>query len=320
VRESVKARTRLRLVADGAGRHRSYGRVMAPIIVVGIEDSFRAQDAVALAGDLARAAAAEVLAVSAFCFDDRPSQHYNLALRDPLRDDAEETLEQLCEPLNDLPVRRLAVADPSPGRALIRAAETADAALIVVGSSHGDFTGRVTPGSTGRRLLKDAPCPVALAPQGHRMRPHLSWGRVTVGSDGSDEVVAAAATVAEATARELRVVRIFEPSRGFLRVMPDARDAEEEQLDRAVARVPGAEARFVEGDPATELARESEVADLLVVGSRADGPAGRVALGEVGERLLRGAACPVLIVPNGEVGPLRRLFAGCGKVLIESAG
>jgi hypothetical protein len=39
-------------------------------IVVGIEDSFRAEDAVALAGDLAAAADAEVLAVSAYRFDD----------------------------------------------------------------------------------------------------------------------------------------------------------------------------------------------------------------------------------------------------------
>jgi nucleotide-binding universal stress UspA family protein len=313
---------RVRATPDGAGGRQTYGRVMAPIIVVGIEDSFRAQDAVALAGDLARAAEAEVLAVNAFSFDDRPSRHYNLALREPLREAAEETLERLCEPLNDLPVRRLAVADPSPARALIHAAAQAEAGLIIVGSSHGDFTGRVMPGRTGRRLLNDAPCPVALAPQGHRMRPHLTWGRVTVGSDGSagsDAALAAAAAVAEATACRLRVVRVFEPAPGFLRVMPEARDAEQAQLDRAVARVPGAEAGFVEGDPATELARESEIADLLVVGSRADGRAGCVSLGEVGERLLQNAACPALVVPNGDDAPLRELFAGCGKVLIESS-
>jgi nucleotide-binding universal stress UspA family protein len=295
---------------------------MAPIIVVGIEDSFRAQDAVALAGDLARAAEAEVLAVIAFSFDDRPSRHYNLALREPLREAAEETLEQLCEPLSDLPVRRLAVADPSPARALIRAAEAADADLIVAGSSHGDFTGRVTPGSTGKRLLKDAPCPVALAPQGHRMRPHLAWGRVTVGFDGSagsEAALAAAAAVAEATGRSLRAVRVFEPVPGFLRVMPVAQDAEEEQLHGALAVVPGAKAAFVEGDPAIELAREAEIADLLVIGSRSGGPARCVSLGEVGERLLHSAGCPTLIVPNGEAAPLHRLFAGCGKVLTESS-
>ena len=73
-------------------------------IVVGIEDSLRAQDAVALAGDLARASGAEVLAVCAYPFDPRPAAHYNVSMRAPLREAAEETLEALCEPLSDLPV------------------------------------------------------------------------------------------------------------------------------------------------------------------------------------------------------------------------
>jgi len=296
---------------------------MPSTIVVGVEDSFRAQDAVALAGDLARSAGAEILAVSAFGFDDRPSEHYNLALREPLREAAERTLESLCEPLNDLTVRRLAVAETSPARALLRAAADSEAALIVVGSSHGEFTGRVTPGTTGKHLLQGAPCAVALAPQGHRMRPHLDWKRVTVGVDGSagsEVALAAAAAVAQTTARSLRVVRVFEASPRFLRVMPDARDAEEEQLHRAIAGVPEAEAAFVDGDPAVELARESEVADLVVIGSRAAGSAGCVALGDVGEQLLHSAACPALFVPDGDAAPLWRLFAGCGKVPIDSAG
>jgi hypothetical protein len=42
-----------------------------------------------------------------------------------------------------------------------------------------------------------------------------------------------------------------------------------------------------------------------------------VSVGDVGERLLHSAACPVLIVPSGGAAPP---FAGCGKVLIESTG
>lgn len=317
---SVEARISLRETRDGAGPSRAYGHLMAPIIVVGIEDSFRAEDAVALAGDLARAAGAEVLALSAFSFDDRPSEHYNLAVREPLREAAELTLEVLCEPLSDLPVRRLAVADPSPARALIRAATESGAELIVVGSSHGRFTGRVRPGSTGRRLLKGAPCPVALAPQGHRMRPHLTWGRVTVGIDGRQGMhaaLSAAAAIATATGRRLRVVRVFEPVPDFLLMTPDAQDAAEEELRRATADVPGAEPGFVVGDPAVELARESDVSDLLVIGSRADGFHDTVGVGELGEQLLRAARCPVLIVPAGRSAPFSELFSR-GKVLIGS--
>jgi nucleotide-binding universal stress UspA family protein len=294
---------------------------MPPTFVVGVEDSFRAQDAIALVGDLARLANAEVLAISAFDFDERPSAHYNLALRQPLLESAETALERLCDPLSDLPVRRLAVADPAPARALLRAAAAAQAALIVVGSSHGQFTGRVTPGSTGRRLLAGSSVPVALAPQGHRMRPHLLWGRVTAAFDGSPASYAAlsvAAGLAEAGGRMLRVVRVFSeetPARpwlaaapGFLRVMPDAAEAAEAQLLSAVEGL-RAEAGFLLGDPATELARETEVADVLVLGSRAYASPQTVALGGIGEALTRTAACPVIVVPNAPQTALADAFA-----------
>ena len=91
-------------------------------IVVGVEDSFRAEDAVALARDLAGAMGADILAVSAYPFDDRPSAHYNLAMRDALREAAERTLDRLCQPLNQLTVERVAMPDPIPARALLRVA------------------------------------------------------------------------------------------------------------------------------------------------------------------------------------------------------
>jgi len=141
-------------------------------IVVGIEDSFRAADAVALVRDLAHATEPEILAVCAYPFDDHAL--CTLAVRDELCLEAEGILDHLCEPLNEFAVRQLAVADPDPARALLRAAEESDAWLIVVGSSRGEFTGRVRPGRTGAKLLESAPCAVALAPQGYRMRPPLA--------------------------------------------------------------------------------------------------------------------------------------------------
>lgn len=65
-----------------------------------------------------------------------------------------------------------------------------------------------------------------------------------------------------------------------------------------------------------EPARESEVCDLLVLGSRGYGPAGAVTLGDVSDALLRSAACPAIVLPNG-VTP--ELFPECGKVPIDSA-
>jgi nucleotide-binding universal stress UspA family protein len=303
-------------------------------IVVGIEDSLRAEDAVALAGDLARATGADVLAVCAYPFDDRPAAHFNVFMRGPLREAAQATLDRLCEPLSDLPrVDRRAVADRAPARALLSAAEAAGAALIVVASSHSGSHGRVCPGSTARHLLQGSPYPIAIAPQGHRLRPHLTGGRVTVafdGSAGARAALCAAAPLARATGRSLRALGVFSPDvdpppwlrtpPGFLRVTAAAERTARAQLERAVAAYPGAQAAFVIGDPARELALESEVSDLLVIGSRGYGPEPAVLLGEVSGRLVETAVCPVVIVPNGVDEPLRGLVETRGELLTRTAG
>jgi len=227
-------------------------------IVVGIEDSFRAQDAVALAADLARTTDVEVVAVSVYPYDDRPSEHYNSAIRPSLERAANGTLERLSEPLSQGSVRRVVVADTSPARALMRIAAAAKAELIVIGSSHGEFTGRLRPGSTAWRLLQGAPCAVALAPQGHRLRPHTALNRVTAAFDGSPGGYAAlstAARIAGAMEQRLRVVRVFEKdcaappwlpdAFGFLRLAPDAERAARSALERAVTGHPGAAVAFL---------------------------------------------------------------------------
>jgi nucleotide-binding universal stress UspA family protein len=50
--------------------------------------------------------------------------------------------------------------------------------------------------------------------------------------------------------------------------------------------------------------------DLLVTGSRGYGPVRAVVLGGVTGRLVREAACPLVIVPRGVECPLGALFSG----------
>lgn len=308
-----------------------------PTIIVGVEDSPRSEDAIALARTIALTSGGSTIAVCAFPYDDRPEAHFNLAMRPLLQEAAEKTLDRLCQGLDDDPhVRRIAVADLSPARALERIACEHDASLIVVGPSHLSHLGRLHPGSTADRLLGGAPCPVALAPQGYRLRPAFGAGRITVAYDGlpeAEEALAAAAEIARATQAPLRVIRVFTrewpiaPSwlgvPGFLRVIPDAERAEREQLEAAVAALPAdahAEAVFLDGDPVRELTVESEVADMLVVGSRGHGPVGAVLTGSVSARLARTAACPLVIVPRGAKRPLAGLFADvCGKLRTGTA-
>jgi len=306
-------------------------------IIVGVDDSPRSEDAIALAGTLARAAGADVVAVCAFPYDDRPEAHFNLAMRSLLVERAEDTLDRLCQALNDdSHVRRLAIADLSPARALERVAHDENAALIVVGPSHVGHLGRLQPGSTADRLLQGAPCPVALAPQGYRIRPATATGRVAVGYDGlpeAEEALQAATMLAHGTESSLRVIRVFTrdwpipPSTlgvpGYLRVIPNAEDAERGQLEDAVAELPAdvpADAAFIHGDPVRELTRESEVADLLVLGSRGHGPVGAVLTGSVSWHVARTAGCPLIIVPRGAERPLAGLFDEvCGKLRSRSA-
>jgi nucleotide-binding universal stress UspA family protein len=75
------------------------------------------------------------------------------------------------------------------------------------------------------------------------------------------------------------------------------RDALERELAHRPTNVSSrAKARI--GDPAVELAHASQHLDLLVCGSHGRGPVRSVLLGSVTERLLRIAACPVVIVPR----------------------
>ena len=304
-------------------------------IVVGIEDSLRAQDAVALAGDLARASGAEVLAVCAYPFDAAAVRALTTPACAPRsREAAEETLEALCEPLSDLPVvHRVAVADPSPARALLADAAASGAALIVVGSSHA-VHGRAS-GQHRLAAAAGAPCPIALAPQGHRLRPHLASRRVTAAFDGSAgaraAVFAAAALArvagAAAARRDASSTRTSRRRRGchappgFLRITQDAERAARSQLERAVGDAAGRRARVP--DRRSGARTGARVRGLRPAGRRLaqlrTGPGASCSAASPG-RLIETAACPVLIVPNGVDGAARRALPSLRRTTDQPGG
>jgi len=76
-----------------------------------------------------------------------------------------------------------------------------------------------------------------------------------------------------------------------------------EEVKRALEGVGddvSADGELPAGDPGKELAEAAEHGlDLLVVGSRGYGPIRTVLLGGVSSRIIRTAACPVLVVPRG---------------------
>lgn len=288
---------------------------MTPEIVVGIDDSAGARDALAFATRLASCAGASVRLATAFNYSDFPSRASNEAYRQLLEQDSLKLLRSAAESVDDVSGTD-AIADPSAPHALHRLADTVDAALLVVGSTHRGAVGRVVPGSTGERLLHGSPCPVAIVPRGYAKADAIR--SIGVGYDGSKESEAALQAgyeLARHCQATLRVIRVFDATHigtpalmtmpGWDSMRDDTEAIQRKHFAKAVAALPtdiGIESVFTNGNPGTELASESWNVDLMVVGSRGYGPRAAVLLGGVSHALIRRAACPVVVLPRGARG------------------
>jgi nucleotide-binding universal stress UspA family protein len=203
------------------------------------------------------------------------------------------------------------IPDSSPARALHTLAETRAADLVVVGSTHTGRLGRVFPGATGEKLLHGSPCAVAVVPRGNEDRP---IARIGVAYDGTDEAKAALALAVRLSKRfdsrlELIGVAGLDWYAGPALVggvgyeMETLRVETEKRIKAALDEaaqgldVPS-ETVLRDGDPAEELAEQSEQLDLIVTGSRGYGPLRAVLMGGVSGRLIRLAHCPVIVVPR----------------------
>lgn len=301
-------------------------------ILVGVDESQGSDDAIALASGLADITGSELMLVNVFPYDERPSRALNRKFQEYLRQDSVDLLERLRSTRGDENVEIRAIENPSPARGLHELAEDESAAMIVVGSTHTGRAGRVLPGSTAERLLHGSPCPVAVAPAGHARSSSHGLAIVGCGYDDSTSAkraLEAARRFAAATGARLQVIRAFEP---LAYEFPPGSDAlsginsyndtlserASSELDTAVAEIeaePGAEALFSVGKPAHILAEASEQLDLLFVGSRGYGPMHAVMVGGVAGRLLREAACPVIVFPRSEaLAEEDALFASAASV------
>jgi nucleotide-binding universal stress UspA family protein len=218
--------------------------------------------------------------------------------------------------LLDTSVDVVTVRSTAPADALRDAARFDEAALIVLGATHRRSLARTLRG-TARRLLSEAPCPIAIAPAGFAARRETPILDIGVGFEPTAEGVEALAVAHGLAARVDGTLRAIGVALSRLAVgdvrdrapyLENERRLAEARLERALAELPGevsvtADARV--GDAAVELASASRDLDLLVCGSRGRGPLRAVLLGSVTERLLRGAGCPVVIVPRPAGQPRR---------------
>ena len=200
----------------------------------------------------------------------------------------------------------------SPADTLQALAERGEADLVVLGSTHRAAFGSVAPGSVAEHLLHGARCRLIIAPKGYGHKDH-SQDRlrvVAVGYDGMAESQAAleeAARLATKFGGSMRVIGVATPvpamgAAAAAQAGPEAGPDFQSRLNEAVAELPD-ELRALpvleHGDPVHKLLEAAEIGvDLLVLGSRGFGPVMRLLIGSVSSRVIRGAACPVMVVPR----------------------
>ncbi|HXV53190.1 MAG TPA: universal stress protein [Solirubrobacterales bacterium] len=234
-------------------------------ILVGFDGREGSRDALALARGLAAIEGAGLVLLAALDLDPlaTPADAYARAMAE-----AEERLSAAARGvLGETPFRIRTIGGVGAPRALHEVAEDERADVIVLGSTHREGLGRVLPGSVGERLLHGAPCAVLVAPSGFAGRDTFEIRAIGVGYDGRTEA-------------------------GHAREVAAALAAD---LGATVETITIGEH---DGDPAEVLVERSRGLDLLVVGSRGYGPVRHALLGNVSWGVMRGSACPVLVVPR----------------------
>lgn len=186
-------------------------------------------------------------------------------------------------------------------------ADYLNADLLVVGSSRRALVERVFLGGVTRAALHDASCPVAVAPSGYGRRVH-PIGALGVGYSGSQEskrALAVGRRLAAETGGTLAVIEVIaQAPRDSMEDFYNPTMSIQRALRRAEKRLGdlgGVVPHAVFGTPSEELTLFSGSVDLMIVGSRSQGPLGRLLLGSTSLALARTVRCPLLVLTRAEV-------------------
>jgi nucleotide-binding universal stress UspA family protein len=207
-----------------------------------------------------------------------------------------------------------AIPSRTPVGGLRKLAADVDAPLIVLGSSNRGPAGRALLGSTGEALTHGAQCAIAVAPRGFADRPERRLLAIGAAFDGSGESWSALITaihLVERTRGSLTIFTaddypLFENTAPWTTLAAGELAGIEQQrkrrlLELALSATPAevsAEGNLLSGDAGEAISAASEGLDLLLAGSRGHGLLRRTLLGSTTRRLLRGAGCPVVILPR----------------------
>ena len=182
-----------------------------------------------------------------------------------------------------------------------------EAQMVVVGSrGRGPFA-RSLLGSASSSLIRHAHCPVAVIHDEDPLMPHPAEAPVLVGVDGSSvSELATAIAFQEASWRGVELVALHVwsdvevndfPAIDWPAMRPAAEEIISERLAGWQERYPGVTVRrTVERDhPTYHLIRQSESAQLVVVGSHGRGGFAGMTLGSVSTAVAHASRTPVIV-------------------------
>jgi nucleotide-binding universal stress UspA family protein len=291
---------------------------MSMDIVVGVDESEGAADALRWAVREAEARDATVTAVLVWGWLDQHPQDPTEPF-DPHFDEAAALtrVESIVDRALDGAVPaglRLQEVNELAGPGLVQAA--ADADLLVVGArGMGGFKGLLV-GSVSQHCLHHAPCPVVLVK--HQDDPSTTVERIVVGVDSSATARRAldwALDAARAHGARVEVVHAWHPAvvlpmdpyliTGIDAIETAAREVLDDVVDHADDRglVAPVEAMLVMASAGKAVLDVAKGADLIVVGSRQQSAAGCLFLGSTSMQVTHHAECPVVVVPPPEARP-----------------
>ncbi len=278
-------------------------------VLVGVDGSENARDAIALARRLAEAGGTMTF-VHVHSSELRPTHAISTGLVGEEGEASRRLLEQERDAAG-VDAQLVSAAAWSVGRGLHEQAEQLHADLLVVGSSSRSALGRVMLGDDTRAALNGAPCAVAIAPRAYAQHA-AGISRIGVGYNGSTESEAALAAARELAAAAGATIQAREvvviPTYAFVGMVPplagEGVDAMLREASAALSEISGVEGRAVYGLTGEELASFGDEVDLLVVGSRSYGPVRRMVIGSTSDYLERHARCPLLVLPRGDGHPV----------------
>ncbi|GAA5112847.1 universal stress protein [Pseudonocardia adelaidensis] len=271
-------------------------------IVVGVDGSPRALDAVRWAGAEATRRRAGLRLVTAVDGLDRPVLGFPVdAMLEQARQGNEDAAAAAAEVAPAVTVdRKVEMGHP----VAVLAAESQHAGLLVVGASGFGRIAAVVAGSVAVGVCTQAACPVVVV----RGEVHDSTTPVILGVDASPVGGAAIAFAFEAAASRgvpVMAVHTWGDPPGDVRIAAQWMELADQAKRRLAERLAGWTEKYpdvrvqrivIHSQPARGLLELSENAQLVVVGSRGHGELVGLILDSVSNAMLHRAACPVAVV------------------------